>query len=87
VPTVVPPLVHVVGAEACEKTVKVIVPVALLPLAADSTELIDDVAIAAPALPVAGAAAVTAAFALLTTVSAMPEPHVEADALLLVSPP
>ena len=86
VPTVVPPLVHVVGAVACgPKTVKVIVPVGALPLA--STELIELVAIAVPAVPVPGPVAVTVGDAFGTTVSDIPEPHRLTAAPLLLSPP
>ena len=85
VPTVVPPLVQVVGALACgPKTVNVIVPVA--PLAApDRTEEIEVVAIAVPESPAAGAVAVVVV-AFLTTVEAMPLPQVLVAGPLFVSP-
>jgi hypothetical protein len=86
VPTVVPPLVQVVGALACgPNTVNVIVPPAPL-VAPESAELIELAAIVVPALPVdGGEAEVVVAF--LTTVEAIPEPHVLADEVLLASPP
>jgi hypothetical protein len=57
VPTVVPPLVHVDGAEACgPNTLNVIVPVAVpTPELLANTPLIDEEAIAVPAVPVPGA--------------------------------
>jgi hypothetical protein len=56
VPTVVPPLVQVVGAEACgPKTLNVIVPVAVTPELLASTPLIVEGSIAVPAVPVPGA--------------------------------
>jgi hypothetical protein len=87
VPTVVPPLVHVDGAEACgPNTVNVIVPVALdPPELAPKTPLIDELAIALPAVPVAGAVADSVGEAFATTVSAIPEPQALAAALLLAS--
>ena len=86
VPTVVPPLVQVLGAVVWgPKTVNVIVPVA--PLAApDRTEEIALVAIVVPAVPVVGPVAVVVV-AVRTAVDAMPLPHVLAAALLLASPP
>ena len=73
VPTVVPPVVHVVGAVAWgPKTVKVTVPVAagvVVPPA--RTELMLAVAMAVPAVPVPGPAAVTVGENLATTVSDM----------------
>lgn len=86
VPTVVPPLVQVVGALAWgPNTLNVIVPVAPAD-APDSTELIELAAIAPPAFPVAGAEAV-AAGAFWTTVELIPLPHVLAEAVLPESPP
>jgi hypothetical protein len=85
VPTVVPPLVQLDGAVACgPNTVNVIVPVAPL-VAPDKTELIALAAIAVPATPVAGAATVLVD-AFLTTVEAMPAPHVLLEVLLFASP-
>jgi hypothetical protein len=85
VPTVVPPLVQVLGALACgPNTLKVIVPVGLVP--PDRAALIEPAAIAAPTVAVAGAAAVVVVV-FLTTVDVIPAPHVLLDALLLVSPP
>jgi hypothetical protein len=57
VPTVVPPLVHVDGAEACgPNTLNVIVPVAVLaPELLANTPLSDEAGIAVPAVPVPGA--------------------------------
>jgi hypothetical protein len=86
VPTVVPPLVQVDGAVVCgPKTVNVIVPVAP-PVAPDRAELIELAASAEPALPLAGAEAVSAP-AFVTTVELIPLPHVLADAVLPESPP
>lgn len=85
VPTVVPPLVQVVGALACgPKTVKVIVPEGLLPL--ESVALIDPLPIATEVSSVAGAPTVTPSLAALTTVEAIPEPQVLVAAELLESP-
>jgi hypothetical protein len=57
VPTVVPPLVHIDGAEACgPNTLNVIVPVAVpAPELLANTPLIDEAAIAVPAVRVPGA--------------------------------
>ena len=87
VPTVAPPLVHVDGADACgPNTVNVIIPVALdPPELAPKTPLIDEPAIALPAVPVGGAVVDKVGEALATTVSAIPEPHVLVAALLLTS--
>jgi hypothetical protein len=86
VPTVVPPLVQVLGAVVCgPKTVNVIVPPAPA-VAPDRVELIELAAITEPALPVAGAEAVSAV-AFLTTVELIPLPHVLAEAVLPESPP
>ena len=86
VPTVVPPLVQVLGALAWgPKTLNVIVPVAPL-VAPESVELIEPAEIAVPAVPVDGADAVVVV-AFLTTVEAIPLPHVLAEEVLLESPP
>jgi len=87
VPTVVPPLVHVDGADACgPNTVNVIVPVALdPPELAPKTPLIDEPAIAPPAVPVVGAVTDSVGDAFPITVSAIPEPQVLAAALLFAS--
>jgi hypothetical protein len=74
VPTVVPPLVQVVGAAACgPKTVKVIVPVAPA-VAPDTVELIEPAEIAAAVVSLAGPDAL-AFVAFLTTVELIPEPQ------------
>ena len=89
VPTVVPPVVQVVGAVAWgPKTVKLMVPVmagAVVPLA--RTELMLAVAMAVPIVPVPGAPIVTVGENLATTVSDIVAPQVEVAVLLLVSPP
>ena len=85
VPTVVPPVVQLVGALVCgPKTVKVMVPVGLSPLA--RVPVIELAAIAVPAEPVLGAVAESVGEAFATTVSDMPEPHVLTAALSFVSP-
>jgi hypothetical protein len=86
VPTVVPVEVQLVGAEDCgPKTLKVIVPEGLDPLArAPETEL---VAIAVPAVPLAGPVAEIVGLAAATTVLDMPDPQVLAAELLFESPP
>jgi hypothetical protein len=85
VPTVVPPLVHVLGAVVCgPNTVNVTVPVAPL-VAPESTELIEVVAIAVPEVSVAGAAAVVIV-RFLTTVEVIPDPQVLAELVLFESP-
>ena len=87
VPNEVPPVVQVVGAEDCgPKTLKVTVPEALAPDAAERTELIELVAMAAPVESVAGPVAVTVGLALATIVSAIPVPHLLAAELLFESP-
>jgi hypothetical protein len=84
VPTVLPPLVQLLGAVACgPNTVKVIVPVAPLP-APDKVELIEPAAIACPAVPDAGAATVVVVPA--TTVWVMALPHPELEGALVASP-
>jgi hypothetical protein len=86
VPTVVPPLVQIVGALAWgPKTVNVIVPVAPL-VAPLSAAVIEPVPMAVPGVSVAGAPAVSGAVALPTTVDAIPEPQVVVLAELLESP-
>ena len=89
VPTVVPPVVQVVGAVAWgPKTVKVMVPVAagaVVPPA--STEEMFAVVMAVPIVPVPGPAAVSVGAALATTVSDIVEPQVEVAVVLLASPP
>ena len=86
VPTVVPPLVHVDGAVACgPNTLNVTVPVAP-EVPPDKVDEIDDAAIATPVESAAGPLAVVVV-ALVTTVEAMPLPHVLAEARLLESPP
>ena len=88
VPTVVPPLVQVVGAVAWgPKTVKVTVPVAFVPDEAASAELMLAVVMAVPIVPVAGPVAVRVGTALPTTVSDIVAPQVEVAVLLLASPP
>ena len=84
-PTVVPPLVQVLGALACgPKTVKVIVPLA--PAAPpESVEVIELPAISALVAALAGPDAVVVV-AFLTTVEAIPAPQVLADARSLLSP-
>jgi len=85
VPTVVPPEVHVPGADACgPKVVKVIVPVALE--LEDNVAVIALAAMAVPAVPLDGPEVARTAPALATTVSDIPEPHVEVAALLFPSP-
>jgi hypothetical protein len=86
VPTVVPPVVQVVGAEAWgPNTLYVIVPVGLAPPAREA--LTDEAAMAVLATSVAGPAVDRVGLAFATTVLAMVEPHVLVDAVLLVSPP
>ena len=86
VPTVVPPEVQVVGAaDWGPKTVKVTVPVGLVPLER-MAEMVPAVMVV-PTVPVEGPDTVSAGVSLPTTVSDMPLPHVDAEALLLVSPP
>jgi hypothetical protein len=87
VPTVVPPLVQMVGALACgPNTLTVNVPPA--PVAAPaSVELIVLAAIVALVVAVAGAATVAVVFAFPTTVEGIPAPQALFDALLSVSPP
>ena len=88
VPTVVPPVVQVVGAVPWgPNTVTVMVPVAFVPDEAASVELMALAAIAVPALPVPGPVAVSVGDALPTTVSDINEPQVEVAVLLLASPP
>jgi hypothetical protein len=84
VPTVVPPDVQLVGADACgPKTVKVIVPVGAAPLA--SVAVIDEVEIATLVVPVAGAV-IAMVGCVLTTVEAIDAPQALAALLLVASP-
>jgi len=88
VPTVVPPVEQLVGAEDWgPKTLKVRVPEAFEPEAPERAELIALEAIAVPVVSVAGPVEVTAGLALPTTVSDIPEPHLLEAALLFESPP
>jgi hypothetical protein len=85
VPTVVPPEVQVVGAEACgPKTVKVMVPPGLVP--PDKVAETAALARAVPAVPPAGPVALNVGEALATTVSDMPDPQVDVAGLLFPSP-
>ena len=85
-PSVVPPLVQVVGSAPGPNTVKVIVAVALVPEDPAMVEETADPAMAVPAVPVAGPLAVKVGLAAATTVSLMPVVQAEAAALLLASP-
>ena len=86
VPTVVPPEVQVVGAVACgPKTVKVTVPVGLVP-PARVAEIVPEL-MAVPTVPVEGPDAPSEVVAFPTVVSDMPLPHVDAARLLFESPP
>jgi hypothetical protein len=87
VPTVVPPLVQLVGAVACgPNTTNVIVPVGADPPV--SLELIWLAAIAVPAVPVFGAVTLDTVVVVLTTVDVMLVlSQVLAAALLLLLPP
>jgi hypothetical protein len=88
VPTVVPPVVQVVGADVCgPKTLKVIVPLAFEPELAASVEVIEPSGMAVPTVPLEGPVAVTVGDALATTVSDMPDPQALDAVLLFVSPP
>ncbi len=88
VPTVVPPEVQVVGAEAWgPKTVKVMVPVASEPDVAAKAPEIEPVATVVPAVPVEGSLVLSVDDALATIISGMPEPQVLASELLFASPP
>ncbi len=88
VPTVVPPEVQVVGAEAWgPKTVKVMVPVASEPEVAAKAPEIEPVAMVLPAVPVEGSLVLSVDDALATIISGMPEPQVLASELLFASPP
>ena len=87
VPTVVPPVVQLVGAEDWgPKTVTVTVPEALEPDELPKVELIEPVLIAVPAVPVPGPLAVRLGLDFATVVSFIPEPQVETAELLLESP-
>jgi hypothetical protein len=86
VPTVVPPLVHVVGAVAWgPNTVNVTVPVAPA-VAPVSVALREPDPIALPVASVEGAAVVSAVTALATDVEVIPLPQVLAEELSLASP-
>jgi hypothetical protein len=86
VPTVVPPLVQVDGAEPCgPNTVNVIVPLAP-PVAPVSAEPIDPAPIAVPVTPVAGADTVLAV-TFATVVDVIPAPQPLFDGPLPASPP
>jgi hypothetical protein len=85
VPTVLPPLVQLLGAVACgPNTVKVIVPVAPL-LAPDKVELIELAVIACPAVPDAGAATLVLV-ALVAVVLVIALPQAELEGALVASP-
>jgi hypothetical protein len=86
VPTVVPPVVQVVGAVVWANTLIVIVPVAPL-VALASVELIELAAIGVTAGSVAGAATVWVGLAFATVVFDIVEPQGLAEAPLSVSPP
>ena len=86
VPTVVPPVVQLVGAEDWgPKTVTVIVPVGPEPPA--RTLEMELFGMLEPTVPVAGPFAVTVGLAFPTTVSDIAEPQVLVAVLLLPSPP
>ena len=86
-PTVVPPVVQLVGADDCgPKTLMVIVPVELAPDEPARVELMELRLIGVPVVPVEGALAVTVGPALATTVLVIAEPQVLASALLFESP-
>jgi hypothetical protein len=86
VPTVVPPEVQVAGAaDWGPKTVKVTVPVGLVPL--ERVAEIVPAVMVVPTVPVDGPDAARAGVSLPTTVSDMPLPHVDAEMPLLESPP
>ena len=81
-------MVQVVGAVVWgPKTLKVTVPVALVPDEAASAELMLAAVMAVPAVPVAGPVVVRVGDALPTTVSDIVPPQVEVAVLLLASPP
>jgi hypothetical protein len=88
VPTVVPAVVQLVGAEdSGPKTLNVIVPEEFEPEEAARAELIALEEIAVPVLSVPGPVAVTVGLALLTTVLDIADPQVLAAVLLFASPP
>ena len=83
VPTVVPPVVQMVGAVGWgPKTVKVTVPPALEPEVEPRTAEMEEAAMVVPSTPVEGSLVVSEGEALPTIISAMPEPHVLDAALL-----
>ena len=87
VPTVVPPVVQVVGALDCgPNTVNVTVPLAGV-VALVRVALIELAPIAVFVAAVDGAATLVVGLALLTVVELIPDPQVLVEALLLVSPP
>ena len=86
VPTVVPPVVHVVGAVVWANTLIVIVPVAP-EVALASVELSELAAIGVAAGSVEGAATVWVGLAFATVVFDIVEPQGLLEALLRVSPP
>src|SRR5690348_13167640 len=88
VPTVVPPLVHVVGAVACgPNTLNVIVFASLVPELDPRVALIDEALIAVPGTPVAGAATERVGEAIVTVTGSLPVPvHGPDTELLFVSP-
>ena len=90
VPTVVPPVVQVVGAVVWAKTLKVMVPEAFEPEEAARVEVMLPAVMAVPIVPFVGPLAVSVGVALATTVSesdipAVPQPEFAAP--LLASPP
>jgi hypothetical protein len=85
VPTVVPPVVQVVGADAKgPKTVKVTVPVGLEP--PERVAEIVPAVMAVPTVPVEGPDAPREVVSLPTAVSDIPLPQVDTEVLLLESP-
>jgi hypothetical protein len=86
VPTVVPPVEQLVGAEDCgPKTLIVIVPVGLEPPA--NVLEIEPVAMGVPVASVVGPLAVSVGLAFPTTVSDIAEPQKLEALLLFESPP
>ncbi|MFZ0251914.1 MAG: hypothetical protein WAL61_18370 [Acidimicrobiales bacterium] len=88
VPTTVPPDVQLVGAEDCgPKTVKVMVFVSLLPEEPLKVAVMELAEIAVLTNPEAGTAMLRVGDTLPTTVSDIPDPHVDAAVPLPESPP
>ena len=86
VPTVVPPVEQLVGAEDCgPKTLKVTAPEGLYPPARVLEMALTPVAV--PAVPVVGPVAVTVGLALETIDSDIEEPQTETADLSFESPP